>query len=159
MKANNLHQPAHSVRDSTVSSAPRKNASDSSNKGKKRTFAEHENNGDDDEELKKEKIEPKSEAVKEERRKSVMVKQEISQMDGVYDFPMDGMLQYSQTLDPHEDSKPGFSNFLHAGMFEDESKGKYAGLGKMDYDTFGMLPVGSATSSSQAMGDSIVIAD
>ena len=159
MKANNLHQPAHSIRESTVSSGPRKNASDSSNKGKKRTFEESETNGDDDEELPKEKIEPKSEPVKKERRKSVMVKQEISQMDGAYDVPMGGLLQYSQVLDHQEDAKPGFSNFFHAGMFEDESEGKHAGLGKMDYDTFGMRPVGSAPQSSQAMSDSIVIAD
>ena len=85
MKANNLHQPAHSIRDTTLSSSPRKNVSDSSNKGKKRTFAECEdtsNNGDDGEELLKEKTEPKSESVKGERRKSVVVKQEIPQLDG-----------------------------------------------------------------------------
>lgn len=162
MKANNLHQPAHSMRDTTVSSTPRKNASDSSNKGKKRTFAEYEstgNNGDDDEELLKEKTEPKSEPVKEERRKSVTVKQEIPQLDGTDDIPMSGMLEYSQFLGHNEDEKPGFSNFLHAGMSEDESEGKHAGFGKTDYGTFGMRPVGSATQSSQAMSDSIVIAD
>ena len=162
MKANNLHQPAHSIRDTTASSSSRKNASDSSNKGKKRTFAEYEgtsNSGDDDEELLKEKTEPKSKPVKAERRKSVVVKQEIPQLDGAYDVPMSGMQQYPQFLGHDEDEKPVFNNFLHAGMFKDESEGKDAVLGEMDHGTFGMRPVGSATQSNQAMSDSIVIAD
>ena len=161
MKANGLHQPAQAVRDATASSTPRKNASDS-NKGKKRTFAEYESksdNGDDDEELPKEKREPKSESVKEERRNSVMVKQEIPQVDGAYDLPMGGILKYSQFPDHDEDEKPMFSNSLHAGDFEDEIEGKQAGFEKMDCDTFGNSYVGSAAQGSKAMSDSIVIAD
>ena len=162
MKANGLHQPAHSLRDTTGSSGSRKNASDSPNKGKKRTFAEYEsksNNGDDDEELPKEKTEPKSESVKEERRKSIVVKQEIPQVDGAYDFPMGGMLHCSQFPGHHENEKPAFSNFLQAGIFEDKSESKQAGFEKMDCGTFGMGSVCSAAQSSKATSDSIVIAD
>lgn len=160
MKANGLHQPAHSIRDTTVPSAPRKNPSNSSNKGKKRTLTEYEsenNNGDDDEELPKEKIESKSESVKEERRKSVMVKQEMPQVDGAYDFPMGGML--SQFSSYHEDEKPMFKDSPDPGIVEAESEGKHALFGKMDYGTFGMSSVGLAGQSSKDMSDSIVIAD
>ena len=69
MKANGLHQSSPSTRDTTVASRPRKNAPESTGKGKKRTFAEYENSsntGDDDEELLKGKTKLKEEAVKEE---------------------------------------------------------------------------------------------
>ena len=97
--------------------------------------------------------------MKEERRKSVMIKQEMPQVDGAYDFPMGGMPQYSQFPGHDEDEKSVFSNFLHAGKFEDESEGKQAYLDKMDCGTFGMDAVGSATPSSKTMSDSILIAD
>ncbi|KAL8784692.1 MAG: hypothetical protein Q9195_008930 [Heterodermia aff. obscurata] len=161
MKANGLHQPAHSNRDVPISSAPRKNPSDSSDKGKKRTFAEHQSeadNGDDDEELPKGKTEPKSESAKEERRNSVMVKQEVSQMDGAYDVPMDGVLQYSQVPGYFEDEKL-FNNGSNPRMFKDESESKHAEFAKMDYGSFEMNSVGLAAQSSKEMSDSIVIAD
>ena len=72
---------------------------------------------------------------------------------------MSGMQQYSQFLRHGEDEKPAFNTFLHADMSKDEREGKDAVFGEMDYGTFGMHPVSSATQSNQAMSDNIVIAD
>lgn len=165
MKANGIHQTAQSNNGTTTSSLKRKTTADSSNKGKKRTFAESEsqdNIGDDDEGLSRGKTEPKEEPVKKERRKSTVVKQEeaeIPQYDGVNDGPVGGVVRYPDTGDYQEEKKELFASLVTSGIFEDGSESKHAGSGYLSSGAFGSGSADMGVRENKAMNDSIVIAD
>ena len=165
MKANGIHQTAQSNGGTATSSLKPKTTAGSSNKGKKRTFAESENQdntGDDDEGLSKGKTEPKEEPVKKERRKSTVVKQEekeIPQYDGANDGPVGGMVRYFDVGGYQEDDKGTFGGFTTSGIFEDESESKHAGSGYLGSDTFGSGSAGLGVDGNEAMNDNIVITD
>lgn len=168
MKANGIHQPAQTNRDTAPSSLKRKATADSGNngnKGKKRAYAEYENqdnNGDDHEGLSKGETEPKEEPMKQERRKSTVVKQEESELpqyDGMNDGLADGMMRYSDIGDHEEDEKGMVGSFVMPGMFEDESESKVGGSGHLGSAAFGPGSAGLGVRGNEAMNDRIVIVD
>ena len=175
MKAHGINQTGQPIRDTSVASSPRKNTSKSSGKGKKRTFEEYQeqsSTGDDDEGLPKAKQEVLSK-VKPESKSSGSIKQEVngyyiiehdppikpdpSQLDGASEGSIGGIPQYSHIHAYQNDKKTLFNDFLKPGMLEDQ-KGE-AVHGDTYDGAFNMDSVNSGIGGTNALGDSIVIAD